>query len=97
MLHWIWDENKNRTNKRKHGLGFETARLVFEDPLMIQLPDPDSGEDRWHTVGMIRNVIVVVAHTWPKLQPGTGTEVGRIISARKATAHERRAYEEEGF
>lgn len=54
MLHWIWDENKNRTNKRKHGLGFETARLVFEDPLMIQLPDPDSGEDRWHTVGMIR-------------------------------------------
>ena len=46
MLHWAWDENKNRTNKRKHGLGFETARLVFEDPLMIQIPDPDSGEDR---------------------------------------------------
>lgn len=64
---------------------------------MIQLPDPDSGEDRWHTVGMIRNVIVVVAHAGPKLQPGTGMEVGRIISARKATAHERRAYEEESF
>lgn len=97
MPHWIWDENKNRTNKRKHGLGFETARLVFEDPLMIQLPDPDLGADRWHTVGMIRNVIVVVAHTWPKFQPETGMEVGRIISARKATVHERRAYEEEGF
>lgn len=54
-------------------------------------------EDRWHTVGMIGNVAVIVAHTWPKPENGTGAEVGRIISARKATAHERRAYEEGDF
>lgn len=96
-MRWTWDENKNRINKRKHGLGFETAQLVFEDPLMIQRPDPSSGEGRWHTIGMIGNVAVVVAHTWPKTQHGTGAEVGRIISARKATAHERKAYEEENF
>lgn len=96
-MHWTWDENKNRINKRKHGLGFETAELVFEDPLMIQRPDPHSDEGRWHTVGMIGNVVVVVAHTWPRTRHGTGVEGGRIISARKATAHERRAYEAGNF
>ena len=50
-----------------------------------------------HTVGMIGNVAVIVAHTWPKLDSGTGVETGRIISARKATAHERKAYEEGDF
>ena len=96
-MYWTWDEDKNRTNKRKHGLSFETAKLVFEDPLMAQRPDPNPNEDRWHTVGMIGNVAVIVAHTWPKLDSGTGVEMGRIISARKATAHERRAYEEGDF
>ena len=43
-LRWTWNENKNRINRRKHGLSFETATLVFEDPLMAQLPGPD--EDR---------------------------------------------------
>ena len=46
---------------------------------------------------MIGNVTVIVAHTWPKLDSGAGVETGRIISARKATAHERRAYEEGDF
>ena len=96
-MYWTWDEDKNRTNKRKHGLSFETAKLVFEDPLMAQRPDTNPNEDRWHTVGMIGNVAVIVAHTWPKLDSRTGVETGRIISARKATAHERRAYEEGDF
>lgn len=96
-MRWTWDENKNRINQQKHGLSFETARLVFDDPLMAHLPDPHVDEERWHTIGMIGTGIVVVAHTWPKPEPETGVEVGRIISARKATAHERRAYEEGNF
>ena len=96
-LPWTWDEDKNRNNKQKHGLGFETAKLVFDDPLMAHWPDPNSDEERWHTIGLIGNVVVVVAHTWPKAEHGTDVEVGRIISARKATAHERRAYEEGNF
>ena len=96
-LRWTWDEDKNRNNKQKHGLGFETAKLVFDDPLMAHRPDPNSDEERWHTIGLIGNVVVVVAHTWPKAEHGTDVEVGRIISARKATAHERRAYEEGNF
>ena len=95
QLRWTWDENKNRVNRWKHGLSFETAAFVFEDPLMAQRPDPD--EDRWLTIGVIGNVVVMVAHTWPRPEPETGAVVGRIISARKATAHERRAYEEGDF
>ena len=46
------------------------------------------------TIGLIGHVVVFVIHTWPEPDPETGEEVGRIISARKATAHERRVYEE---
>ncbi len=46
---------------------------------------------------MIGGVVVLVVHTWPDPNPETGEEVGRIIGARKATAHERKAYEEGEF
>lgn len=42
-------------------------------------------------------VMFFVAHTWHEYQPQSGEEVGRIISARKATNPERRAYEEGDF
>ena len=96
-MYWTWDENKNCINKRKHGIGFETAQFVFGDPLMVQRQDPNSEDERWHTIGMISSVVVIVAHTWPGSEHETGLEVGRIFSARKATAHERRAYEEGDF
>lgn len=56
-MRWTWDENENRINKRKHGIGFETAQLVFGDPLMVQRRDPNSEDERWHTMGMISNVV----------------------------------------
>ena len=96
-MRWTWDENKNHINKRKHGLSFETAILIFDDPLMAHRPDPNPEEERWHTIGMIGGVVVIVAHTWPEPEGETAVETGRIISARKATARERRAYEEGDF
>lgn len=96
-MHWTWDEDKNHINRQKHGLSFETATLVFEDPLAAHRPDPNSDDERWHTIGLIGNVAVIVAHTWPRAMHGTDVEVGRIVSARKATAHERKAYEEGDF
>ena len=96
-VRWTWDEDKNRSNVRKHGLSFETAELVFADPLMLQRPDPHSEDERWLTVGLVGNVVVVVSHTLPDLETGAEPGMGRIISARKATSHERRAYEEEEF
>jgi uncharacterized DUF497 family protein len=95
-LRWIWDEEKNRINRRDYRVSFEIAELVFGDPLALTLPDPYPEEERWRTIGSPstqRDVILFVVHTWPK-EDGAGEEVGRIISARKATRSERRAYEE---
>jgi uncharacterized DUF497 family protein len=95
-LRWTWDGEKNRRNRRAHGLSFETAQLVFDDPLAASRPDHSANEERWQTVGMIGGVTVFVVHTWPE-PDSSGEDVGRIISARKATAHERRTYEEGRF
>lgn len=96
-MRWTWDDEKNRTNELKHGLDFETAQLVFNDPLAVSRPDSYPDEERWQTIGVIDRVIVIVVHTRPAYNPESDEDVGRIISARKATRHERRAYEEGNF
>ena len=96
-MRWEWDDGKSFTNRAKHGLDFETAQLVFDDPLAASRQEPHPNEERWQTIGMIANVIVIVAHTWPRTDHDTGEATGRIISARKATPHERRLYEEGDF
>jgi uncharacterized protein len=78
-------------------LSFEAAQYVFSDPLALSLPDPYPHEERWQTIGLIGQVTVFVVHTWSGFDPMTGEETGKIISARKATIHERKAYEEETF
>ena len=95
LLRWTWDPRKGRGNQRTHGLSFETARVGVRRPARGVAPGP-SFEERWQTVGAIGRVIVFVVHTWPE-PDDSGEEVGRIISARKATAHERKAYEEGRF
>ena len=91
---WTWDPNKNRNNKLEHGFDLETAAYVFEDPLAITVPDPHPDGDRLRTVGVIGSATVFVVHTVPEFDPDEGDDAGRIISARKATPRERRAYEE---
>lgn len=89
-----WDDAKNESNKTKHGISFDLAELVFEDPLHITRQDrAESGELRWQTVGLVGNMmLLLVAHTWH--ETGTGEEHIRIISARRATRIERKIYEE---
>jgi hypothetical protein len=90
--HVQWDDNKNRKNRAKHGVSFETARLVFEDPNLITRQDRDvEREQRWQTIGHARGVLTV-AHT--ALESGND-EIIRIISARHATPGERKLYEKE--
>ena len=91
---WVWDPAKDAANRRDHGLGFETAMLVFDDPLAATVDDPYPYEQRWRTIGMVGTVVLMVVHTWPERNADSGNEVGRIISARKATNRERNAYEE---
>ncbi|MEI6745660.1 MAG: BrnT family toxin, partial [Methylococcaceae bacterium] len=91
-MKFIWDESKNATNKIKHGVDFETAKFVFDDPLHISIQDRhENGEERWQTLGLVNNVVVLlVAHS---IIEENNTEIIRIISARKATKHERNHYE----
>jgi uncharacterized DUF497 family protein len=96
-MRWTWDEAKNQTNKRNHRLSFGTAQLVFDDPLAASRVDPHPDGDRWQTVGAVGSVVLFVVHISPEVDQTTGDAVGRIISARKATSHERRAYEEGDF
>ena len=86
----MWDPDKAAANRAKHGLSFEAATLVFDDPLALSLPDPHPNGARWRTLGRVGPVLIFVVHTWPDEEDSEG----RIISARKATAHERKAYEE---
>jgi|SRR5579863_9574130 uncharacterized DUF497 family protein len=94
-MRFVWDGNKNRQNLAKHKLSFETAALVFEDPHAISRFDRIiDGEERWQSLGVAAGVVVLlVAHVDYEER---GEEVIRIISARKATPHERKIYEE-GF
>lgn len=96
-MRWVWDPEKDAANRAKHHLSFETARLVFDDPLQASRRDKHRSEVRWQTIGMIGPVVILVVHTEPHLDSATDDEVGRIISARKATARERKAYEEGDF
>ncbi len=90
-MRFEWDEAKNRQNLAKHGISFETAQLVFEDPHQLSFQDRIvEGEARWQTFGVIDDFIVMVAHTWWEEE---GEEVIRLISARSATSHEERIYE----
>ena len=93
-MRFEWDTNKDRTNQAKHGVSFDTAQLVFDDPHHLSVQDRDVGrEERWQTVGLVGGVVVLlVAHTYRGDEGGV--EVVRIISARKATSHERRRYEQ---
>jgi uncharacterized protein len=54
MIHFSWDETKNKSNQIKHGLSFELASLVFDDPLHLMRQDRiENGEIRWQTMGLI--------------------------------------------
>jgi uncharacterized DUF497 family protein len=92
-VQWVWSDDKNELNKQKHGLSFETARFVFDDPLALSRVDRHPDGDRWQTIGMIGMIHLFVVHTYPEDE----RDAGRLISARKATAHERKAYEEGYF
>lgn len=88
-----WDERKNRINRRKHRVSFETAALVFDDPCHISHLDREvEGELRWQTIGMVKGIhVLLVVHTSPESDNEEGENI-RIISARKATPQERRVY-----
>jgi uncharacterized DUF497 family protein len=89
-MHFDWDPAKAVANLSKHGVSFDEASTVFADGLSATARDPDHsrGEARLLTFGMSSaGRVLVVSHT-------DRGETVRIISARTATRHERKMYEE---
>ena len=89
-LRYEWDERKNRSNQRKHGVAFEEARTAFLDESARLIADPDHSEDedRFILVGLsIRLQLLVIHHCYRQSE-----RVVRILSARKADPSERRDY-----
>jgi uncharacterized protein len=89
-----WDEAKNTANRKKHGVSFETAALIFDDPYALTQPDlAHFEEERFITLGAIGpGSILFVVHA--NYEGPEKREVIRIISARAATSRERKSYEE---
>ena len=89
---FVWDEDKNASNIKKHGIDFETAALVFEDDLRLEFLDPEHSEEeeRYRTIGLVYDVLTVVY--CDRENSETGNIDIRIISARLATRMEQRAY-----
>ena len=84
-----WDDEKAKSNLKKHGVGFEEASTIFNDPKIATISDPDHSEDEERFISIGKSVIkklLAVIHTYRK-------ERIRLISARKATKAEKKNYE----
>jgi len=76
-MEFEWDANKAKSNRVKHGIRFEDAVLVFDDPQHLSQQERiENGEYRWQTIGLVYGIVVIL-----------------IISARKADRKERNRYE----
>jgi uncharacterized DUF497 family protein len=88
-MDYQWDPNKAKSNLKKHGVRFADAVSVFEDENAVTIEDEHESENRFITIGRdILLRILVVVYTFRG-------HIIRIISARKATAREKKIYEEQ--
>jgi hypothetical protein len=89
-LTFEWDEVKARENLKKHKVAFDEGKTIFNDPFLLTFPDVDTSgaEERYVNIGLsAKERVLVSIHTERQGKI-------RIISCRKATARERRHYEE---
>jgi uncharacterized protein len=88
-LRFCWDDGKAASNLDKHGVSFESATYVFDDPMRLEQEDVFAQSERRNIViGQVDGVLLTVVCACPD------EDICRIISARAATAHERRIYEQ---
>ena len=89
-MEFEWDENKAAANLSRHGVSFDEAKTVFDDPIYVDFYDPDHsyGEHRYIIIGQSQQGrLLIVSYT----ERG---EFLRLVSAREVTRREREAYEE---
>jgi len=89
-MEFQWNEEKAKANLAKHDVSFDEAKTIFDDPLYVDLHDPDHSQDesRHIIIGLSRQGrLLVVSYT-------ARNAIIRLISAREVTRGEREAYEE---
>ena len=89
-MEFEWDEGKADSNLIKHGVSFDEAQTIFNDPLYVDFYDPDhsENEDRYLIIGeSSRGRLLIVSYT-------ERDNKNRLISARETTKSERKMYEE---
>lgn len=90
IMDFEWDEKKAEVNLSKHGVSFDEAKTVFDDPFYIDFYDPDHSnhENRYLIIGESKqHRLLIVSYT-------ERSQTRRLISAREATRREREDYEE---
>jgi hypothetical protein len=92
QLNFCWDEAKAASNLKKHGVAFESATFVFDDPMALVHEDVFApGEPRNIIIGLVDDELLTVVFSCPE------EALYRIISARPSTPRERRTYEQSFF
>jgi hypothetical protein len=89
-MEFEWDQKKAKLNLSKHGVSFEEAKTVFNDPLYVDFYDPDHSEEEYRYIIIgesSQGRILLVSYTERK-------DKIRIISSRQVTKNERQAYQE---
>jgi uncharacterized DUF497 family protein len=89
-MNFTWDNRKAASNEKKHGVSFEEAKTIFNDPLYIDFYDPD------HSIGEYRYILIGQSNQGRLLFVSymERDNVIRVISARQATQSERKSYEQ---
>ena len=85
-----WDDEKARTNFKKHGVTFKTAAKVFNDPYRLDLRDDEHSQDeeRRQVTGLVEKILFVIYTERDNVEQ----EKFRLISAREATKKEKEKY-----
>lgn len=84
-----WDPRKAASNRRKHGVSFDEAQTVFDDPLVLFIADWEHGEPRIVAIGTAESARILFV-----VSVELEDDFMRIVSARRATRSERKRYEE---
>jgi uncharacterized DUF497 family protein len=89
-MEFQWDQNKNNTNIKKHGIDFIDAIEIFQHPLLASIDRKKNyGEERWAGIGILKGTIAVIVYIEDDYN-----DTIRIISVRKATKNESEKYKE---
>jgi hypothetical protein len=95
-MRYEWNEEKSRSNRKKHGVAFEAAVKVSNDPSLLLIEDRiEEGEQRWHAIGAAEAAILLVVDAYRTESKHGEEDITRIISARSANKSERQRYSDQ--